>query len=214
MKIFFVRHGITEEHEKKTVQRLDSILGERGKRQAITLSKRSRFDTVDLVISSKNLRAKQTAEILAENISKPLEFIGGIHEKEVHPKRYGEKFNSKINKEFFKELKKNVGDLDWKHGGKGESLRDVIKRTIRLKKHLEKNHKNQNLIVVSHGMFIGCFITLCLLGEKYEDKVFLKVFRSFLITNTGISLLIFNEEKKSWKVGYINDHSHLGKTSA
>lgn len=210
MFIFIVRHAEGAGSKEKW-QTPNSPLSNVGVKQAKNLFKLSRFKRVDLILSSKWERAAETARIVSSLLNKPLELFDGINEREQHSKIYGADRLSDIGKRYREESIKNYNNLDWKFENDEESIRDVSTRAINFGKHLVKNHLNQSLLVISHEMFIRCFITTSLLGKKYEDSVFNKIYRSLKIANTGVSLLEFNEKGKVWKIWYINDFSHLGK---
>jgi probable phosphoglycerate mutase len=209
MKVFLVRHGQSDAHSKGRRQAPDSSLSEIGSRQALVLAKKLKFYDIDLILTSKLPRARQTAEIITEILAKPLEIFEGIHEREQHLSLYGASYESKIHNQNVVEIAENMDNLDWKFRGKGESIRQVIKRAIKFKKHLEENHLNQNLLVISHGIFIRCFVAVCILGENYQDDCFVAINRSLCFSNAGVSLLEYNKDQKSWEIKYLNDCSHL-----
>lgn len=213
MKVFLVRHGQSDAHALGTRQQPESPLSSLGRKEAEAIGKRVKRWGVsfDRIFTSKLSRAKETAEIVARELDSKVEEFEGIHEREQHPGLYGAKLESKINKENVLAYEKNSKNLDFKFQGKGESIRDVAKRASAFKKHLLKNHSGENLLVVSHGLFIKAFVTVCILGDNYHDDSFANLFSSFSINNTGVSLLRYSEESKHWKVVYINNFSHLSE---
>lgn len=208
MKIFLVRHGETKYLKEKIIQTPESYLNKRGIAQAKEVAKRSRFRTIDRVISSPWPRAKETAEIIAKELKKPHEVFEGIHEMKL-PSIYGEKSDGKVLEKFIKERSKNLENLDWKYSKKEESPKEVIKRVNLFQDHLIKKHINERILVVTHGIIIRTFITSAILGKEYDDKVFSRIYYSLYVATTGISFLGYNKESKRWRVYYINDHSHL-----
>lgn len=208
MKIFLVRHAASADFDKRWSSP-KSLLDDLGREQAQILSQLPRLQTVDLVLASKWFRTKETAEIIAKVINKPLELFPGIHERKQPSEIYNVARDSDISKQYIKGSIENFENLDWKFQGAGESFRDVVKRAIKFEKHLRKNHLEQSILVVSHEVFIRCFVAVCILGEGYTDDSFNKVFRSLQFTNTGVSLLEYDERRKIWKVWYLNDFSHL-----
>jgi len=211
MRVFLVRHGQSVSSNLGTRQTPNSPLGDFGKKEAKALGLRMKRwgVTFDKVFSSKLPRARQTAEIIAKELGTKLEIFEGIHEREQNPVLYGVDITSKIHKENVKEYRKSSNNLDFKFKGRGESIRDVIVRAEDFKKHLEGNHLSQDILVVSHGLFIRVFIANCVLGENYDDKSFAELFGALTIHNTGVSLLKLYEETDHWEVIYINNFSHL-----
>ncbi|HEX6976851.1 MAG TPA: histidine phosphatase family protein [Patescibacteria group bacterium] len=209
MEVYLVRHGKSADHEGDKRQSPDSPLGLEGIKQANALAQRMGKEKIDVVLSSKWDRARKTAQIVSKKIGKELETFEGIHEKEQNPSLYGANMNSDIQKKYIEEVEKFGSDLDWKFEGKGESIRDVIKRAASFKDHLISHHNNQNILVVTHGLFIRCFVILALLGEDYDDKVFSQIFRSISVANTSITLLEYVPDRKHWELRYLNDHLHI-----
>lgn len=209
MKVYLVRHGQTEEHAQRRRQTPDSRLSREGKKQVEAVAKRLAQEEIDLIFSSGWPRARQTAEIIAEKIEKPLEFFDYIHEKEQHPDLGGAKWESRIHKEFEENRLKNWSNLEWKFKGRGESLKDVATRAVKFKKHLEKVHLGQNLLVISHGDFIRSFVAICVLDEDLKNRSFARFCRGVHINNTGLSLVEYKEDEKFWSIQYLNEHLHL-----
>lgn len=208
MFLFLVRHAQSE-CPRDHWQTPDSKLGEIGKKQAQALSSKSRFSKLDKIFSSEWSRAHETAKIISSNSDTKVEKLDYIHEREQSPKIYGAARDSKISKKYAEEYYKNYRNIDWKFQDKEESIREVIKRASKLSSFLIKNYHDKRLLVVSHDMFIRCFISLVLLGDNHSDKTIAKTISSFMINNTGISLLIYDYKRKLWKINYINDYSHL-----
>jgi broad specificity phosphatase PhoE len=207
--VYLVRHGRSTARDSDKRQSPDSPLGEEGLKQAKALAKRMAKEKIDVVISSKWDRAFQTAEIVSKKIGIKLETIEGVHEKEQNPNLYGADLASEVHQRYMDEVKKFGGDLDWKFDGQGESLRDLLKRAEKFKNHLISKHRRESVLVIGHGLFIRAFVILALLGDKYDDKTFYRVFTSLSCANTGISLLEFLPEKKHWELRYLNDHLHI-----
>lgn len=211
MRVFLVRHGTSIAHETGKRQSPDSPLSGKGKEQARALGRRIKKWGVsfDKVFTSKLPRASQTAEIIAKILGTSVEEFEGIHEKEQHPDLYGADIPSKIHDESVAAYAKNSRDLDYKFLGQGESTREVAARALAFGDHLVKSHASQDVLVVTHGIFIHAFVTVCVLGKDYEDSAYADLHTSLTIWNTGVSLLEFNEKIKNWKIIYLNNFSHL-----
>ena len=208
MFLFLVRHAQSE-CPRSRWQTPDSRLGEIGRKQARILSKKSRFSKLDKIFSSEWNRAHETAKIVSDNLNTKIETLDYIHEREQLPEIYGATRDSEISKKYAEEYYKNYKNIDWKFRNKEESVREVLKRASKLSNFLIKNHQDKRLLVVSHDVFIRCFISLALLGDQYSDETMVKTINSLTIKNTGISLLIYDDKRKSWRINYINDYSHL-----
>jgi broad specificity phosphatase PhoE len=208
MLLFLVRHACSEIPRNRW-QTPDSKIGEIGKKQAEILSRKSRFSRLDKIFSSEWERSRKTAEIVSSKLKVESEVLDYIHEREQAPGIYGSSRDSKISKDYVKEYYNNYKNLDWKFKKGEESVREVLKRTSKLSEFLVKNYEDKRILVISHDIFIRCFISKILLGNEYTDETMARVISSLAINYTGISLLTHSNEKKYWKAYYINDFSHL-----
>jgi len=109
-----------------------------------------------------------------------------------------------------KEKEKFGVDIDWKFAGEGESVRDLTRRVNEFQKHLIEKHNVQNILVVTHDFFIRSFVCTALLGEKYDEKSFMKIFGSISCANTSLTLFDYDKKRKHWELVYLNEHLHLG----
>ncbi len=208
MFLFLIRHALSET-SRENWQTPDSKLGKVGEKQAEVLGSRSRFSGTDNIFSSNWERSLKTAEIISSNLGVKTEILDYIHEREQSPEIYGTARDSEISKKYVRQSYENFGDLDWKFEDKEESIREVLERASKLSKFLTENYQGKRILVVSHDIFIRCFISRILLGSKYSDKTMARTISSITINHAGISLLIYSSQMKSWKINYINDYSHL-----
>jgi len=209
MKLYLARHGKSNAREVNKRQSPSSPLSEEGKKQASALAKRMAKEKIDVIISSKWDRAYQTAEIVSKKLKIKLETIEGIHEKEQNPKLEGVSFESDVHKRYTEEIEKYEKNLNWKFDGEGESTRDLINRARIFQRHLIENHKDQDVLIVSHGLFIRAFVILALLGEDYDDNTFYRIYTSISTSNAGVTLLEYIPIRKHWELVYLNDHLHI-----
>ncbi len=163
---FVMRHGMSEclkQHINVCYPDLDGCpLAEEGKKQAAREAKKLK-GKIDVIYASDLMRTKQTAQIVAQTIGLPEEkiiFIDGLRER-------------------------NTGDFNhqpvaaagqWirnqEHPGKacfpnGESLLDVMKRSYKAIKEIDKKENNKNILIISHENPISV-IERALKGESFE----------------------------------------------
>lgn len=208
MLVYLIRHA-EGENSHSNWQTPETPLSEKGKKQAENLGFLPRFKNIDLILTSKWTRSLETAQILAEKLRKPHQVFKDIEERHQSAKIYGLSRHSKLAKQYSEGLTKHINNLDWKFNNDEESFRDVSYRSIAFKKNIIRKYSSKTLIVVSHEHFLTSFITACLLGDNYSDELYLKLVHSFVLVNTGVSLLEFREKHKKWRVWYINDFSHF-----
>ncbi len=214
MKLFLIRHAKSADHEALRRQTPTSPLGEEGKRQAQKVAQRMKEESVDVIFASKWDRARETAEYIAKAVEKEVELFDGIHEKEQNPVVYGLSIEDPVIKRYQEELAHFERDMHWKFDGQGESIHEVIKRAQAFCKHLEEEHSGQNVLVVSHGIFISIFVIRALLGKNYDEDAFIKLLYGISIKNTGITCMEYDPIKESWVLRYLNDHLHLKDDTA
>lgn len=210
MKIFLVRHA-QGENTTETWQTPQTPLSQRGIKQAEILANRlSKFRVIDLILTSDWTRSQQTAEIVGKVINKPVNVVEEIHERQQSSKIYGLSRTSKLAEQYWSSLIKNRNDWNYKWDNEEESSAELTKRVIGFKENLIRKYPHKSVLVVSHESFLSGLVTTSVLGNKFNNNYFKSLFRSIAIENTGLSLLIYREEQKSWKLWYLNDYSHLG----
>lgn len=208
MFLFLVRHACSDISVNRW-QTPDSKIGKIGKKQAEILSERSRFSRLDKIFFSKWNRAKETAEIISKKLNVKAENLDYIHERVQLSEIYGSLRECRISKKYIEEYRNNNENLSWKFENKEESIKEVLERVSRLSSFLVKNYKEKNVLVVSHDIFIRCFVGMAMLGENYSDKAMAGIINSLTINYTGISLLRYNYQTRCWKIYYVNDFSHF-----
>lgn len=208
MKLFLVRHA--ESQDSNTIwQTPETPLSEKGKKQARALISTHRFNGAEKILTSKLKRAIETADIVAKGFNKEIEIVEDIHERQQSPKIYGLKRTESVSEKYFQDVVKNNENWDWRWDRDEESFSEVINRAVKFRDNLINKYSQKSVLAVSHDVFLRCFITVCILGEKSKKASFHQLYRSIAIEKTGVSLLIYREEQKSWKLWYLNDYSHL-----
>ncbi|TDV72547.1 histidine phosphatase family protein [Pseudomonas sp. LP_7_YM] len=83
MRLYVVRHGQTQANaEHRYLGSLDPELTETGREQAVALSLELP-DSIDSIVVSPLLRARQTAEILNYSFNLPVQVLDGFRERSV-----------------------------------------------------------------------------------------------------------------------------------
>jgi valyl-tRNA synthetase len=145
-KWFLVRHGETDLNKEKRASGSgsDVPLNDAGIAQAHKAAESLKNQKIDLIISSHLIRAKQTAEIIAEATGAEI-----IYDEELRERHFG-KMEGVLHSE--------VDDLHpkfWKdYSGKdseSESYQELEERVHRaFQKHKDAHH-HKNIVVVCHG---------------------------------------------------------------
>lgn len=163
MKIYLIRHGETDWNLQGRFQgREDIALNENGIRQARLCGEALKEDHFDAVITSPLIRARRTAEIIADyvNINKV------ILEKDLIERDFSKVsgLTPKERDEFYAS-----GEPDDK-----EPWEDLCRRMISCMKRYGKKYKQGNIIMVSHGASINAVLSILSRGEIGTRKTVLK----------------------------------------
>jgi valyl-tRNA synthetase len=151
-KLSFMRHGITDWNKEKIIQgKKDTPLDEMNTQAIKDLIPKIKKENYDLIISSPLKRAKQTAEILNENLKLPLET-----NKLLVEKGFGEFEGVKKDEKFKKQhpgYSKDKLNYDIP-GDSEESPAEVLKRIEIFLEETLKNNKGKKILIVCHGTLI------------------------------------------------------------
>ena len=200
--LYLVRHGETEYNRQHMVQGrgVDAPLNEKGILQAKALAKNLQGKSIDVTYSSTLLRAKQTSEILIQELPhKTLiclrdleEMSWGIYEGRARST----------------ELDKAFGEMkaEWAKGNyafklkEGESLMEVQERGVRALNYIVSKHQGQHILIVSHGRFIRILLSAILDDYNLEGA------KDVQQHNTALNHLIYNNDDYQSKTLNCIDH--------
>ena len=150
-----VRHGETDWNLDGRVQgREDIPINNNGIKQAIDTAGAFHDKNIELIITSPLIRARKTAEIIADKLGGQVEVKvdDGLIERD-----FGIRSGMTIDK-------KKTFDL-FNVGEDGESLDEVKARVIVTINHYASQYKDSNLIMVSHGAAINAALSVVSGGE-------------------------------------------------
>ena len=207
VRVYFVRHGESEANRKRVEQGAHGLLSLRGRLQAEFAGKRFKHIPVDALVSSPFERARQTAEIINQNLHKNIIFSNLFIErmppsiligKELDDPQVLESYSTKKDKEHFEKFK--------------ERAETAIDYLLSL--------KQEKILVVTHGGFLRMIVSAMIFGEELTFNEYVKILYSLKIKNTGITICEYFEPSKKknipikhtgWKIIALNDHAHLGE---
>jgi broad specificity phosphatase PhoE len=202
-KIILLRHGLSIANKDQIVQgQLDFPLAEEGRRQAQILAAYWKAGEIrfDKVIASPLLRARETAEIIAETLNVDLIFDEIWMERHFGSAQ-GVDYNT-INK--WHNEKPIPSPYESPHDD-GESEWDLFLRGARAVQKIIQLPPGAYLIV-AHGGILGAAIraTLGLSpggGRAMPPRIY--------FNNTGYSLLEYDMETARWSIVKLNVTRHL-----
>lgn len=193
MRLILVRHGETYENAKQITQgHFNSKLNENGIKQAKKVALRLADEKIDFAYSSDLDRAKDTLlEILKFHSCKyELKPLLREQKKGVYEGRLGEEIQAEIEQQ-------NIPYHEYKPEG-GERMIDVFDKMVKFFGEIKEKHKNETVLVVSHGGPIGC-----LLAYFNNDEV--GNFSKYVPKNTSVTIV------ESGRIKTLNCDNHLKK---
>jgi broad specificity phosphatase PhoE len=204
-KIVLLRHGLSVANQKKIVQgQLDYPLAEEGRNQAQLLAAywKNREVGFDQVIASPLMRARETAEIIAEALNADLVFDElwmELHLGSAQGVDY-ETFRKRIiEKPLVSPYEPRFDD--------GESEWDLFLRAGRAIQDIIRSSPGSYL-VVSHGGILSAAIRSILGitpggGRPLSPRIY--------FDNTGHTILEFEKETARWSIIKMNVTRHLAE---
>ena len=204
--VYLVRHAESEGNIGLHFQGHHTSLTERGRAQAEHIARRAATLDIQVVISSPMVRAYDTAVEISARIGLPIESCEHFSERRRPSSIIGTPMTdaaaSALNDAWFESLFTRDARIE-----DGENYEDIAARTLNALQHLEQ-HSSDAILVVSHGFFMCALLARIVHGSALSPELLRATFNAFHVSNTGVSVLSFDEE---WGVRMWNDHAHLGE---
>ncbi|MDO7905663.1 histidine phosphatase family protein [Paenibacillus sp. JX-17] len=187
--IGIIRHGSTHWNQLGKAQgHTNNPLDEQGKRQAELLGERLSRESWDAVYASDLLRARETAEIVAEKLG-----AGEVHLDERLREMNGGQIEGTTEEERVAKWGK-----DWKKLDLGLEMPDEgMQRGSSCIEDIARRHPGQRILIVSHGALIRNSLRGLVPDLSLELP----------LHNTSLTLLQWNEEQ--WGCDLYNCTVHL-----
>lgn len=206
--VYFVRHGESDGNAGLVFQGLETPLTERGRQQAVQIAERCAKLEIQTIISSPMKRASMTADAISARIGIPVEISEHFSERR-RPTSILEVSTSdpeaaRINTEWMASL-----FVEGKRVLDGEDFASVRLRADKALTQLVE-HSSDNILVATHGFFLCFLLARIVMGEDLTPSQLKRVFDSFHVSNTGLSILRCDPVRNAWWVATWNDHAHLG----
>ena len=204
-RVYFIRHGESEGNIGLFRQSSDAPLTEIGKEQAQIVAKRLSNINFDILITSPFKRTLQTSEFISRETGKNFIQSDLFVERKRPTEQLGKSKDSKENIEsernYLEAFRKGDKYKD------GESFGEILKRANDALSFLS-SLKEENIIVVTHGMFMRVICACILLKESINPESCFGFMKNLKTTNTGITI-IQKDDKKDWSLITWNDQSHF-----
>lgn len=197
MRLILIRHGLTNDNVRRVMQgEQGAPLNEEGIEQARRVSERFAHDQIDLIVSSPQARAMQTAMIIARNHRHlhpiPMALLQERHAGDTVGLDY---------KEFSRLSGEHTEGHHHYRPPAGESLLDVGVRARLWHEFMMRQYFGLTIIAVTHGRFLMPYLAWLKYGtiDHRSDK--------FKSANTGVSVV--NAMGPRPRLEDFNDTSHL-----
>lgn len=143
MKLYVTRHGQTQYNiETRICGRSNVKLTDKGIEQARVLADCMKGKQVDIILSSPLIRAKTTADIVAEVLGVPVEVDERLAERD-----YGVIDGTYEGTPGFMEAWVQFGHIY----PEGESWLKVVQRVYNFLDDIKEKYKDKSVMVISHG---------------------------------------------------------------
>ena len=153
MKLYFVRHGLTDSNVERRMMgmRVDEPLNEKGLQEAEHLAKKIDTD-FELLYSSPLKRAYQTAEILARRLNLPVIVRQEISEIDAGclSGMLWSEISDLTEKKLTLEVRRSIPEIDFSFYG-GERIEDVRVRLKYFVDSIKKEVKGKKVLIVIHA---------------------------------------------------------------
>ncbi len=176
--VYFIRHAESLTNVDPAFEGED-CLSEKGLEQAILMAAKFKQIKVESIFTSKILRAVQTA--------KEIEKVSGLHSV-VHG-FLGERKGTFSASSVFSYT---------------ESFDDFMQR-LESSKDLLESAAEKSIALVGHSIFLKSLTAYLVLGELFTEELLGKFEDALVLDNAGMSKLVFNKEKKKWRIVSWND---------
>jgi len=199
MKLYITRHGTTEWNLEKRLQGwADSPLTEDGRNRAIKLGNSLKDIDFDMIYTSPQERALNTAKLIRGNKNTEIKVHNGLKEL-----RYGSwqgMYISDIEKDYPEDYHSYINDPEQYMPEDGESMVDLFQRlNLFLEEISTMNY--QNILIVSHGITIKAIIAI-IKELSWQEFASLEIY-------TGTALNVCELKDGSFEFLLEGDISHL-----
>lgn len=212
-KIYFVRHG--ESEGNAGLIRLGHMGGltKEGEKQSKIVAGRFKKISIDALVSSNWDRAKETTEIINKVLNKKIEFSDLFLERKRASFELGKAKDDPAVIEMNNLIRKNHGVSGWRYADE-ENFEDLKNRGLKALNFLE-NKKEENILVVTHGIFLRMLLACVVIGKEMTAKDYWRFAITFDTNNTGITVFEYgpvmqSKKENKWTVLVWNDYAHLG----
>jgi broad specificity phosphatase PhoE len=158
-KFYLIRHGQTDWNltGRWQGQSPDAPpLNETGRVQALAILDQLPHEDISVIYCSDLLRARQTAEVIAEPLG--LMVVLDPRLREMNLGAWEGMLSRDIEVQYPRELEERIQNPFEAHAPQGESPREVAERVLAVVDEIARKHPNDSVLIVSHGVALAIII--------------------------------------------------------
>lgn len=203
-RICFIRHGETDWNVEKRIQgQIDIPLNETGRAQALAMAFSAAHHSLDAIYSSDLMRARDTANMLAERRGLDVKILPPLRERHFGIFQGLTAAEGKVQQpEAHARYLARDPDYDFVTG---ESMHSLAARVETAVQAMTQHHAGQTIAAVTHGGVLD------ILYRKATGKP-LHAPRDFNIPNCALNWFSFDGQgADGWHLDAWDDHHYLAK---
>ncbi len=151
-KYWVMRHGDAEANANNGISAKPNDpnhLTDKGRNEVKESAQKLKKEEIDLIVSSDFIRAKETTEVMANELNlKPEQIIIDERLREMNPGSFTGKTWFDYNNTFGERINRLNGRPD--HGG--ENYNDVRRRTMSVLYEIDQKYRDKKILLVTHGL--------------------------------------------------------------
>ena len=210
--VYFVRHGQSEGNVGPIRQAGTAALTEKGRGQAKIIAERISKLDAEILISSPMARAKETAEIIHQKTSLPIEYSDLFVERRRPSEQLGVAKDDPAALESERTIIKNFSIPDFRFSNE-ENFGDLKERARQMLDYLQ-GRPEEKIVVVTHGFIMRIVVAYVVFGGSLTARECERFIQKFHMENTALTVFGYgNKDKEAlqdWWLWIWNDHAHLG----
>ena len=213
MRIYIIRHGVTQLNASGIRQTSEGFLSPEGIAQARAVAERLSNVTIDSIFTSPYPRARQTADIISAQVKQlQVQESPFLIEVKYPTEVVGKPKTDPASVRILETIQAHYGEEGWRYSDE-ETFEEFVERAHTVLDYISKTGF-ENVVVVSHERFIRVLVGVVLLGREFTPGVFRVVRKNLYVSNTGITICEqFQNEGGPWRLMQLNDHAHVDAIS-
>jgi len=159
MPLILVKHSLPQ--VVKDMPAREWVLSEQGRDRVYALAEKLRVYRPEIIVSSIEPKARETASVLARNLELEYQMVNGLHEHDRSSSPYysNDEFQ-RLVREFFE----NPSALIFG----SESADQALERFRRTVKSVLDSYQDETIVIVTHGTVISLYVSWLTGCDGYE----------------------------------------------